>query len=377
MRLSKKRRIAIAITVAAAMLLAVVIPSVYTLVFANPTANELRQNLNQAQQAHDASLIELNRLNDAVADAENAVAAAAREFSASDARLRAISAELDAAIAQVEDRTESLKGRMRIMSETNTLTHFQAFIRAENFSDLNQRTATIRAIAEYDNFNLRIMREIQEQIEELKLEEEVVHQSKQEALIQEQSARAEVVSAQAAQEQFAQNLRNDVEAYQRAYDDARRAEAALIAQMQAQLSGAGDGTQFVGGVFAWPVPGFSIGSGAGSRFGYRIHPITGRNTFHSGIDIPAPSGTNIVAANGGVVTFSGWNGGYGNCIIIDHGGGYATLYAHNSANLVRVGDRVERGQVIGRVGSTGNSTGPHLHFEVLRNSRAVNPMNYF
>jgi len=377
MKLSKRGKIAIAVTIAALMLLAIVIPAMYTFVFAQPTANELRQNLNRAQQAHDESLIELNRLNDAVAAAENAVAAAAREFSASDVRLRAISAELDAAIAQVEDRTESLKGRMRIMSETNTLTHFQAFIRAENFSDLNQRTATIRAIAEYDNFNLRIMREIQEQIEELKLEEEVVHQSKQEALIQEQSARAEVVSAQAAQEQFAQNLRNDVEAYQRAYDDARRAEAALIAQMQAQLSGAGDGTQFVGGVFAWPVPGFSIGSGAGSRFGYRIHPITGRNTFHSGIDIPAPSGTNIVAANGGVVTFSGWNGGYGNCIIIDHGGGYATLYAHNSANLVRVGDRVERGQVIGRVGSTGNSTGPHLHFEVLRNSRAVNPMNYF
>lgn len=121
---------------------------------------------------------------------------------------------------------------------------------------------------------------------------------------------------------------------------------------------------------SWPVPSSSRIS---SPFGYRIHPIYKDYRLHTGIDIPASSGNNILAASSGRVTASKWMGGYGNAIIIDHGGGITTLYAHSSSRLVSQGQSVKEGQVIARIGSTGNSTGPHLHFEVRKNSKCENP----
>ncbi len=110
-----------------------------------------------------------------------------------------------------------------------------------------------------------------------------------------------------------------------------------------------------------------------SPYGYRVHPITGRWTLHTGIDFGARSGTHIHACRGGTVVRASWYGGYGNAIIVDHGGGMQTLYAHQSAFAVGAGARVAAGQHIGYVGSTGNSTGPHLHFEVYINGRTVDP----
>ena len=116
-----------------------------------------------------------------------------------------------------------------------------------------------------------------------------------------------------------------------------------------------------------------------SGFGWRRNPMGGSGSeMHRGVDIAAPTGTSIRATGGGTVVFSGWNsGGYGNKVIIDHGMGIQTLYAHNSVNLVNMGDIVERGDVIARVGSTGRSTGPHVHYEVIVNGAAVNPERFF
>ncbi|MCL1862477.1 MAG: M23 family metallopeptidase, partial [Defluviitaleaceae bacterium] len=119
-----------------------------------------------------------------------------------------------------------------------------------------------------------------------------------------------------------------------------------------------------------------IGGRITSGFGSRRDPITGRTAFHEGVDIPAPSGTPIHAAGGGTVSYSGWRGGYGNVVFIDHGSGLQTRYAHNTRNLVTVGQRVERGDVIAYVGSTGRSLSPHLHYEVLRNGNQINPVPF-
>ncbi|MBN1298647.1 MAG: M23 family metallopeptidase [Actinobacteria bacterium] len=126
-----------------------------------------------------------------------------------------------------------------------------------------------------------------------------------------------------------------------------------------------------GSKFMWPVAG-RLRSG----FGYRIHPIFGYRRFHSGIDLAAPSGTLIYSADGGEIIHTGYDGGYGYSIMVYHGGGFATWYAHLSRILVNVGQRVERGEVIGLVGSTGWSTGPHLHFEVRINGAAQDPLAY-
>lgn len=123
--------------------------------------------------------------------------------------------------------------------------------------------------------------------------------------------------------------------------------------------------------YVWPTAG-----GIGSYFGYRVHPILGYSRLHGGLDIGGANGQPIWAAKEGAVIMAGWNGGYGNTIVIDHGNGYATLYGHQSSLQVSVGDYVETGQHIGNVGSTGLSTGPHLHFEVRLNGTVTDPLPF-
>lgn len=124
--------------------------------------------------------------------------------------------------------------------------------------------------------------------------------------------------------------------------------------------------------FAGPLASIRVSS----AFGYRVHPIYGSVRLHTGVDLSAGSGTPIRAAAGGTVVTAGWMGGYGNAVVIDHGGGQATLYAHQSAMNVRQGQEVEKGQTIGRVGCTGSCTGPHLHYEVRLNGKPVDPSPY-
>lgn len=133
------------------------------------------------------------------------------------------------------------------------------------------------------------------------------------------------------------------------------------------------GYDYVGGEMAWPVPGHTKIT---SNFGMRTHPITGVYKLHTGVDISASTGDLFIAANDGVVAKSEYNGAYGNMILINHGGGVSTLYAHGSERLVEVGQEVKRGDPVLKVGSTGYSTGPHAHFEVRINGQYVNPIPY-
>jgi len=188
-------------------------------------------------------------------------------------------------------------------------------------------------------------------------EEEFYH-----LLIQQTSFEDLLAAYQAQERTLAQNIARE-ENRIRADEEARRLEA----------------LQNFSGRFLWPTPGFTRVT---SGFGNRRNPFNRRvYQFHAGIDIAGPgiNGTPVVAAEEGFVTraATGWNGGFGTMVIITHGGGYQTLYAHLSSLNVREGNHVNRGDIIGRVGSTGSSTGPHLHFEVRRNGRSVNPMPYF
>lgn len=131
--------------------------------------------------------------------------------------------------------------------------------------------------------------------------------------------------------------------------------------------------RYVGGTMAWPVPGYTRIT---SQFGMRTHPITGVYKLHTGVDIGAPMGATFIAANDGLVTYAGWNNAYGNMVIVDHGGGITTLYAHGSEILVQAGDTVFQGTPVLKVGSTGYSTGPHAHFEVRINGEYVQPLDY-
>lgn len=130
---------------------------------------------------------------------------------------------------------------------------------------------------------------------------------------------------------------------------------------------------YIGGEMLWPVPGYTKLS---STFKMRVHPITGVYKLHTGIDIPAPIGTNFLAANEGIVVKASYNSAYGNMVMVDHGGGVSTLYAHGDQIMVTLGQTVKKGDVVLKTGNTGNSTGPHAHFEVRINGTPVDPLPY-
>jgi murein DD-endopeptidase MepM/ murein hydrolase activator NlpD len=149
-----------------------------------------------------------------------------------------------------------------------------------------------------------------------------------------------------------------------------------MAQRQKELEAARKKNEYVGGEYLFPVPGYTIGSEDGSKFGMRMHPILKVQRRHNGVDSPAPTGTPIVAANSGTVIVVERHSSYGNYVVIDHGGGQATLYAHMSKFNKKVNATVKRGDTIGYVGSTGLSTGPHLHFEIIINGKPQDPGPY-
>lgn len=158
-----------------------------------------------------------------------------------------------------------------------------------------------------------------------------------------------------------------------AYEQALAELEAASQEVEAIIRRSQSGSQLGTGAFTWPTPGYSTIT---SPYGMRFHPILKTRKMHTGMDIGAPMGAKIVAADSGTVIFSGWMGAYGQAIIIDHGKGLSTLYGHQSSLLVSSGQSVGKGQTIGKVGSTGWSTGAHLHFEVRINGQYTDPRNY-
>lgn len=147
-------------------------------------------------------------------------------------------------------------------------------------------------------------------------------------------------------------------------ENTKGSSSSLILELQSK------GSSYVGGELGWPAPENEVIT---SKYGVRKDPITGKSSMHLGIDIRTPANSQIVSVNSGTIIYSDWLGSYGKCVIVDHGGGIVTLYAHNELLVGKVGDKVKKGQVISYSGSTGRSTGPHLHFEVRKNGVSINP----
>ncbi|MDA2978406.1 MAG: peptidoglycan DD-metalloendopeptidase family protein [Actinomycetota bacterium] len=188
------------------------------------------------------------------------------------------------------------------------------------------------------------------------------------ALVRLDSTRAELETQAKEQEGRLASLDQEIEHFESDIEALAREESSIKAAIYA----ASNPISSSPGQLVRPVPG-AVSSG----FGNRVHPISGVVKMHNGVDMNASHGDSIVAAEDGVVILAGVKGGYGNTVMIDHGGGMVTLYAHQSAIGVTVGQTVTQGQTIGRIGSTGQSTGPHLHFEVRINGVPKNPVNYW
>ncbi|MDA8235339.1 MAG: peptidoglycan DD-metalloendopeptidase family protein [Clostridia bacterium] len=286
--------------------------------------------------------------------------------------VRKATADLEEAQQDLVEQDYILGTRIRDIYEKGTVGYLEVLFESENFSDFLNRFELMKIIVEHDSMLLKSIEEKKARINDQKIlleqkrdEIETIKRAKEEKQ-EENKIKAEKF------EDMESELRKDIGAYEEEIEKLEQEEsrkAAELIRMQ-QRSGAAKGD----GIYAWPVAGYSRVS---SGYGNRMHPILKRTKFHSGLDIPAPSGTPIRAAQDGTVIYSGTMNGYGNVIILDHGAGVSTLYAHNSQNLVSVGEEVKKGSTIGKVGSTGRSTGPHVHYEIRTNGDPVNPMQYY
>lgn len=306
------------------------------------------------------------------------------------ADLKQTRTDLAAAKKREKSQYENMKTRIKYMYENGNDTYMTALFAAESFSDVMNQKEYVDQVAEYDATMYQRYKETRIQIQEneKKLEKEVkqvkalTEQVKAERSTVQQTMKRKTDKMERYQNHVAKN-----EALIHSYNKSIKAEERAIkaaekaAKAAAQNSSGGGSlpestsgnSTYTGGQFLWPCPASTTIT---SPFGWRVHPVNGGRRLHAGVDIATPTGSSVLAAEAGTVIVSQYSSSAGNYIMIDHGGGLSTVYMHNSSLLVSVGEKVKRGQTIAYSGSTGWSTGPHLHFSVRVNGEYVNPMPY-
>lgn len=336
--------------------------------------------------------LQISGLEEDIDDVEDVIKQKDAEINEKNNRI----AELEDSINASED---TLKERVRVMYEYGSTSYLEILLEADGFGDLLTRIAVLKDIVSHDKEIINQYIASQKEIEDAKavVETEKAEQvsakdileskkSDLKKLSDEKKAIIDSINADIktleAEEKAAEDDYNSmmaaVKKAQKELEEKQKAEAAAAAAQKSgssSKSSAKTVTVTKGtGQFTWPA---AASTRVTSGFGSREKPNAAATSNHRGIDIGAASGTDVVAADAGTVIVAGSNRSYGNYVVIDHGNGYTTLYAHNSRLCVSVNQSVSRGQVIAKVGSTGNSTGPHLHFEVSKNGSVVNPMNFF
>lgn len=386
----------------------------------------------QGQALSKKNLVEqqLNVLNQQIQVSENLLAQYARQITEKEA-------ELEQAKAKEAGYQAEFEQRVRAMEERGNVSYWSVLFQASDFSDLLDWINMIGELMDYDNQILDQLAEARQAVTQAKADLEQSRQGQQETLAQQQSQQAQLQAQQAEVDRLIQEITAQSDVYARQIEqleDSQDAVAQQIAQAEAtyqkQLaaekaaaeqaaqkaaaekaaaekaaaaakaaaekaaqqkqqtsSSSGGGSTSSGSQssqttasasgFLWPI---ASSHRVTSPFGWRTHPITGRQHLHGGIDIAAPNGTPILAAKAGVVVISLYGSSYGNYVVLSHPDGTRTLYAHMSQRSVSAGDTVSQGQTVGLVGSTGSSTGNHLHFETWTGSSSssrVNPMQFF
>lgn len=308
--------------------------------------------------------------------------------------------ELEEAENNLKEKTDLFNQRIRVMYMNGNTGYLELLLSSENIKDFLAKKDMLQSIVEYDKDLMEYMKEQRDIIDSRKEKLEVQKVNMEKSKEKLENKREELNKKNEEKKEIMNKIESDINALEREHDnlvaEAKRYEAEIIKMQSKNTTYSGttnnvsrgtassnSGTSSSssgkvsssrgGGGMAWPVAG---GGRVTSPFGYRNHPVLNRPKLHTGIDIGAGAGTSVLAAQSGRVIHSGWLGSYGKVIMIDHGGGIVTLYAHNSSLLVSNGQSVSKGQVVAKVGSTGMSTGPHLHFEVRQNGRFVNPMSW-
>ena len=286
--------------------------------------------------------------------------------------------EVEQATADENEQLATYRRHVRAMEENGRFTYLSILFGSSSLGELMSNLDMIGEIMEADQRSYDQYVAAREKSEQIQAEYETMLDELDVRQAELESERAELEAQIEEATQLIVDLEAQLETDRAAYEEQLAKEEALESEIQnmiAELERQEAANSITStGTYIWPLPGYS----PGSAYGWRIHPIWGDMRFHAGEDIGAPSGTPILAADSGIATVIPDNGnGYGNYIMINHGGGRVTLYAHMSGFAVSNGASVTQGQTIGYVGSTGNSTGPHLHFEVRVNGATTDPKSYF
>ena len=287
-------------------------------------------------------------------------------------RILKVKKQLISATNDYNDQKELLDKRLVAMYEMGETSYLDLLLNSKGISEFLSNYYYISEIATTDSQLLNIVDNQKKKIEKMfnKLEEYQTELVKTKSNLD--KASISISNMIIIKNQRVEELSDEELSIQRKIEDYQNEIQKIESEIRL-LSLSSDNDNYVGGIMQWPVPGYTRIS---SPFGMRTHPITGVYKLHTGTDISAPMGAMFVAANDGVVTKAGMNTAYGNMVIIDHGGGITTLYAHGSEILVQEGQIVKQGEQVLKVGSTGYSTGPHAHFEIRINGQYVNPLDY-
>ncbi len=384
---------AIKLLVLSAVILAVFVTSsmmVYT-----ATLSEIEQEIKNAQNQQNSIDGQLNSLEDKKQAAEEELNKVSDKLSSLEQQKQNAMSDKDKLISDIEEIYDSILAiqssveaaeqeyqKMAELFLIRAKTMYQYSARY-NVLDLLMESRNVLDFMDRVNCYTTLLDRDKQLIEDMRLlKQELLHKkdiadvelADTEAILAEKQALIEKI--QNSEEIVQSDYQASKDAVKKLEEEEKRLEeeSKRIEKMLEDLQKQAAESEYDGGKMLWPA---EKGTRISSYYGYRIHPISGQYKMHSGIDIPASGGTNILAAASGTVITATYNsGGYGYYIIVDHGGGICTLYAHSSKLLVKVGDKVNRGDVIALVGTTGASTGNHLHFEVRVNGKTTDPLDY-
>lgn len=276
----------------------------------------------------------------------------------------------------LEENYEIIRSIIKIQYEQKVGGYLSILLEAKDFGNFLRRLEVVSNLIKNNDETIREIKELQVELESKKetLTKQMDEINKNKIIVEEEKGRLDKLNKEnKAKVKKLIKLQGELSSQIKLTEKEISELESRGQEINNEIVSSSGGGSYNGSKMAWPVIGYTTLS---SKFGYRIHPISGEKKLHTGIDIPAPAGTPVVAANSGTVIISRYDNSYGNMVAIDHGGGIVSFYAHNTERLVKVGDKVSKGQKISTVGTTGYSTGNHLHFEVKKNGTFVDPMNY-
>ena len=370
-------------TVCAAVLAVVMTVTALPVMSSASTEKEkIDSRIQQTQQELDTGKEKQNQLIEEIRDVNHQMELLQEQISELDRQIKDREQEIAVAEEQLEvkkeeigKQNEALDTRLRVMYKRGDTGMLEVLLGSSDISELISNADMLRKLYRND---LRVLKSLKQQYEAIASQVEQLKELRAglESQQEEQKEHENRLSQKIEElENLEKKVAQDNEALEAQLDELNREAEKITEELRQKEIAASTSSEssYDGGSMLWPVPTYSKIS---SKYGYRMHPILHVSKMHTGLDISAASGEQILAASDGKVILSAVKGGYGNCVMIDHGGGIVTLYGHCSRLLVSSGQSVVRGQVIALVGSTGMSTGPHCHFEVRVNGATTDPLNY-